>query len=146
MNKSILILFLLIFTMSTLLCPLCGSAQQPSGNKKILPPSSDLPVGMLRDPFWPVGWQPPEFQAGSESDSTRDIGELMKWREASKQIVVTALSNTKNGFVAILKNIGVVCQGDAISVDYNGLTYKWKVTNVTQEGVNIEKIGVFPIK
>lgn len=145
MNKNVLILFLPIFTISVLLCPLCVSAQQPSGNKKTLPPSSDLPAGMLRDPFWPVGWQPPEFNANSESDS-RDIGELMKWREASKKIIVTALSNTKHGFVAILKNIGVVCPGDTISVDYNGLTYKWKITDITQEGINIEEIGVFPMK
>jgi hypothetical protein len=105
----------------------------------------ELPTRLLRDPFWPVGWAPPNFgQIGIEEG---DRNALAKWAEARKQLLVTGLSRGADGkFVAILKGIGVVQEGDTVSVNYGDLTYKWRLRSISSDGIDPERIGAFPRK
>jgi hypothetical protein len=103
----------------------------------------DLALTKLRDPFWPVGWEPPPTEP--VKGKTVQKADLIKWDEARKSIHVTGLSKDSRGkFIAIIKGIGVVEPGDTISVRHSGLVYKWKVSDITTKGIVPEQIGVYP--
>jgi len=100
---------------------------------------------LTRDPFWPVGWEPPRLGRVTTNAPVKDV--LTKWDKARAILQVTGLSKSADGkYFAILKGIGVVEEGDTVSVNYMGLIYKWKITSVTSKGIVPERIGVYPIK
>jgi len=106
--------------------------------------SRELPVHLLRDPFWPIGWAPANF-------GQLDVGEsgeaLTKWEEARRLLQVSGLSrNARGKYVAIIKGVGVVEEGDTVSVTYGDLTYKWRIRAITSRGIEPERIGAFPVK
>ena len=102
-------------------------------------------VTLTRDPFWPIGWEPPRLGRMTTNAPVKDV--LTKWDKARAILQVTGLSKSPDGkYLAILKGIGVVEEGDTVSVNYMGLNYKWKITSVTSKGIVPERIGVFPIK
>lgn len=96
-----------------------------------------------RDPFWPIGWKP--VPAGTVQDVASDVHPKgpIRWDEASKLLEMTALTALPNGqHVAVLKGIGVVEAGDKVSVNYGGLTYRWQVRSITDEGIIPVRLGV----
>ena len=102
---------------------------------------AEVQLSMLRDPFWPVGWTPPNYGRIKSKQADDD---LTKWEMARKHLEITALSaKVGGGFVAIIKNVGVIEEGDPLSVTYEGLVYKWKVTSITGKGIVTERVGVF---
>lgn len=102
-------------------------------------------VTLTRDPFWPVGWEPPQMGPVTGDMPTKSL--LTNWDEARALLQVTGLSKTRDGkYLAILKRIGVVEQGDTVSVNFRGLNYKWKIASVTSKGIVPERIGVYPVK
>jgi hypothetical protein len=122
----------------------CVSLGQTNGPA---PTSSqgEMPMQLLRDPFWPVGWAPANFgQIGVEEGGQEA---LAKWEEARKLLKMSGMSRTADGrYAAILKGIGVVQEGDTVSVNYGDLVYRWRVCAITSSGINTEKIGAFPLK
>jgi hypothetical protein len=99
----------------------------------------------LRDPFWPVNWQPAEF---GRPQGKPQVGPsvALKWAEATKLLQVTALSRSPKGqYIAIVKNVGVVEEGDVISIHYGNAVYKWTVRGITAAGIETEKLGVYPL-
>lgn len=106
---------------------------------------ADAGLMLTRDPFWPVGWKPPVPGKVSANATVKDVP--IKWDEARALLQLTGLSKSPNGnYLAILKGIGVVEEGETVSVNFMGLNYKWKITSVTSKGIVPERMGVFPIK
>lgn len=94
----------------------------------------------LRDPFWPVGWKPPSLGRVAESE---DLAAMSKWRAAERLLKVSGLSRKPDGtYLAILEKAGIVEKGDMVSVKYLGLTYKWRIKDITGEGMLPERISV----
>jgi hypothetical protein len=119
----------------------CGALAQTNA---VAPasPQPELPPYMLRDPFWPPDWFPPGFGQleGRENPDAR-------WEEARKLIVVTGYGrNPQGGVVAIVKGGGVVREGDPVSVNMGSLTYKWRIRSISENGIVLEQVGVFPRK
>ena len=105
-----------------------------------------LSLETLRDPFWPVGWEPPPKVAPTPGVVHQPKSPI-RWDEARKHIRITGLSKTSDGdYFAILKKIGVVEAGDVVAVTLDDLVYRWRVTKITNKGIVPEKIGVFPKK
>lgn len=106
---------------------------------------SNSVLTLTRDPFWPVGWEPPV--PGKVSANTTVENVPTKWDEARALLQLTGLSKSLNGkYLAILKGIGVVEEGETVSVHLKGLNYKWKITSITSKGIVPERMGVYPIK
>jgi len=96
----------------------------------------------LRDPFWPIGWRPPTFDRDRSGDEDRSG--LIRWDEATRLLRVNGLSRkTGGGYVAFLTDIGVIEAGQTVSVQYRGLTYRWRIKRITAEGIVPQRIGVF---
>ena len=125
------------------LCSLASEASGPANAPAAAPP--ELPPQLLRDPFWPVGWAPPNFgQIGTDEDARNA---LARWEEARKLLQVTGLSRGANGkYVAILKGIGVVQEGQTVSVNHGDLTYRWRIASINSRGIVPEKVGASPAK
>ena len=107
-----------------------------------VPPVPDLPLGELRDPFWPVGWVPPKMERVTFKSPALPQ-QPVRWEEVARKLEVSALSQLPDGrHIAVLKNIGLVEAGDTISVNYGGLTYRWEVRAVTAAGIQTKRVGV----
>ena len=123
-----------------------GTAQtadtSPAGTSTTSEVSSTAPEPLVRDPFWPVGWKPEPVSAGAAVGPARNA--VTKWDEARNKIQLSGLSkNVRGDFVAILKGVGIVEAGDVISVQHDGLFYKWKIQDITSKGIVPVREGVF---
>jgi hypothetical protein len=96
----------------------------------------------LRDPFWPVGWRPEAKDPTRKADLSPAVA--MKWAEARKLLQVTGFGRTTGGRrMAIIKGVGVVEEGDVISVHFEGAVYRWAVRSITETEIVTEKIGAY---
>jgi hypothetical protein len=115
-------------------------------------PSSPAPAAaeaagpLPRDPFWPVGWQPPDFGRAKEAEPEKEKSSLIKWTEAAKLLKVRGITRSGKRFFAVVSGMGVVEAGDVITVDLEGLTYRWTVAEITEKGLAPRKLDVFPTK
>lgn len=140
MNKIIYILAI-VMLFSGNVCSAEEKTAEPENNDK----PAQLPDHMLRDPFWPIGWQPKGF--GTDPKDTKKLEKLKKWELAIKEIEITGISRgPKGNYFALIKDHGVVEKGDMLSVDYGGLTYTWLIKDVTKRGIKPVKVRVGPAR
>jgi len=101
--------------------------------------------GTARDPFWPVGWSPPivEDEPGTPE---KPKALPVQWEEAAKQLTVTGIFRKGKRHLAMLKGVGVVEEGDIITVQYKELVYRWRVTSITPAGIVPKKLDASPLK
>jgi hypothetical protein len=100
----------------------------------------------FRDPFWPVGWEPDVYGLAGRSGS-RNAGGIRLWQDAMRRVDITGLIRTADGaYLANVRGVGVVEVGDIIWVDYDGMTYKWRVRAITERGIVPERVGVSPMR
>ena len=117
-----------------------GDAPEP------LAAGTNAALTLTRDPFWPVDWEPPQLgKVSTNRPATNTV--LTEWDKARASLQVTGLSKGKDGkYLAVLKGIGVVEEGDTVSVNLVGLNYRWKIVSITVNGIVPERVGVYPIK
>lgn len=100
----------------------------------------------LRDPFWPVGWYPENWgQDEEELEKQQRAAAMMEegaaWSEAVKQLNISGVSRKGREFVAII-NTKVRKPGDYVTLDYEGLIYRWRVSRITGDGnIRFERIS-----
>lgn len=104
------------------------------------------PLDQLRDPFWPIGWTPPPVDAAaaaaSDDSANRPKGPI-RWEEATKHLTVRGLTELPNGkFVASIAGVGVVEEGDRITLEFEGLNYHWRVQSISRAGIVPKRLGV----
>ena len=105
----------------------------------------------LRDPFWPVGWEPPS-DAPVDTSTGRRLppkpvkSPEQKWKEAAKELKVTGIVKqpSTGKYMAMVSGFGIVEEGDIIWVKRGGLKYRWQVEKVTEEGLIQKKIDALP--
>ncbi len=145
-NKALLS----IITAAIVLLPMLGMTAeekkpQRAKAKAVARKTTRLPDHMLRDPFWPIGEQPAGW--GQEEDEKNEIDGIKEWDVALKKIKLSGISKDSNGnYFAGIRGHGVVEKGDVISVDYGGLTYSWRIKDVTKRGIVPVKLNVAPTK
>ncbi len=101
----------------------------------------EFPFEMLRDPFWPVGYYPPDWQS---ADMNEDVSALpgSNWDVPTKLIRVTGTSRMGNQTAAII-NGEVKSIGDLVEIRYEGQVYQWTLKDVKPSGkVSLERHGV----
>jgi hypothetical protein len=115
-----------------------------SAEQKQTVETNNVPVNIdimtLRDPFWPSGWRPPNF---GKKKTAAEITSPIKWHEAASLLRIAGLTKKPNGnYIAIIKGYGLIEKGDTLTVNYQGLIYTWKITNITSKGIERKKISV----
>lgn len=100
----------------------------------------------LRDPFWPVAWQPAAFGTANPN-LDRDQGGIRKWHDAIRRVNISGLIRAADGsYLANVPGVGVVEVGDLIWVEYEDMVYKWRVRAITEKGIVPERLSVSPAR
>ncbi len=103
-------------------------------------PVAEVNIMKLRDPFWPSGWRPPNLE---KKKSAAEITSPIKWDEAASLLRIAGLTKKAGGdYIAIIKGYGIIEKGDILAVNYQGLIYKWKITEITAEGIKRKRLSV----
>lgn len=91
----------------------------------------------LRDPFWPVGYQPPRSLFPGDADPLQE--EVEEWPE----LRVRGRSRAPDGTVlALVAGVGIVRAGDVVSVEQRGLWFHFRITHLDQQTIRFIRLGV----
>jgi hypothetical protein len=126
-----------------------GQDQEPPAPPQPLaatPAQSPQPLeDLYRDPFWPVGWRPPEADSPSEGESPAEEETPIKWDEALDKLRVIGISETLDGtYLAVIKGIGLVEAGETVAIEHDGLVYRWRIRRISKRGIAPEQLDVTP--
>lgn len=111
----------------------------------------------MRDPFWPVGYEPPKKAKPAETVSSKQeepapqvVSEVEvvpekplrpQWDEALRQVSVKGIMGIGGGKYVAVVNDQVVHENDLVTVSYQGLKYVWKVSRISSDGVKFQKVS-----
>ena len=95
---------------------------------------------LLRDPFWPVGFFPQDWQQKSSVQSASDVAGS-GWKSAFAKLRVSGTSRLGDRTAAIvngeLKNIG-----EQVEVSYEGRIYQWEIVGIDATGqIQVKRLG-----
>ncbi|MEI7437956.1 MAG: hypothetical protein WCL16_14215 [bacterium] len=121
----------------------------------VLPVARDVTndtAAAWRNPFWPVGYLPPPDPARAAApDLTAAIAAPQsRWQQARKQLMIQGLTRSQapgDGhphYLAVI-NGRMVETGDRVSVELDGVRYRWLVQSITAQGVNLEKVDALVV-
>lgn len=102
-----------------------------------------------RDPFWPVGYVPPPPTPTVDLEAERRRLEAERQRqEMAKRIewpslTLTGITHAGNqNFIAVIEGIGLVEQGDIVSIHKGDLIYQWRINQIKANGITSTRLGV----
>ena len=99
--------------------------------------------GVLRDPFWPIGFIPEGAVIdGARASKNEPVGGTPQWADAMKQLHLSGIMKTgQEGYVAIV-NGQAVSEGDTISVLFSGRNYTWTIRAISPKNVDFAQLSV----
>lgn len=103
----------------------------------------------LRDPFWPVGYEPPPPEPEIPED---EIAQARRQQEIEQKIEWPALhlkgitQSGANRFMAIIQDIGLVEEGQTISLRRGDMLYAWLIEEVSNKGVMFTRLEARPYR
>jgi hypothetical protein len=111
-----------------------GSGEEGAAAKKTAGTDIALsgPDAPLRDPFWPVGYQPKTAAAQLSKEPARvaaGAGEI-DWNAAMEKISIQGVSTRAgNDFYAVI-NGEVKSEGETVSVEIGTISYTWMIDDI----------------
>lgn len=115
-------------------------------------------VNRRRDPFWPVGYVPkkrvtqPQGGGGMQKGSAvvevaPEPVRLPAWDEARKRLDIRGISLIHEKNSRTPKYLAMIAgklfeTGNMVSVKYDDRLYRWRVKDITTEGVSLQKVDV----
>lgn len=93
----------------------------------------------LRDPFWPVGYNPLPEEEKIEQTKIADLKARINWPALPLRGVTHAGGKR---FIAIIDGIGLVEAGDIVVIEQDGLIYRWIIDKVSADGINSTRLDV----
>lgn len=98
---------------------------------------------LLRDPFWPVGFFPPDWNRPAVvDDARRPDAEETGWSVATAKIRVSGTSQMA-GRTAAIVNGELKLPGDRIEVKHEGRIYGWRISSMETDGrIQLRRDGV----
>jgi len=93
----------------------------------------------LRDPFWPLGYQPVTESEQMERTKIADLKTRINWPTLPLRGVTHAGGKK---FIAVIKRVGLVEAGDVVTIREGALTYRWRIDNVSSEGIVSTRLDV----
>ena len=95
-----------------------------------------------RDPFWPVGHVPAapvaEDAAATEAEAAEAARRALVW----PRLPVRGRSQAPDGsYRVLIDGVGVVAEGDVVSIPSRGLWFQWRIERIDERGVKSVRIG-----
>jgi hypothetical protein len=96
---------------------------------------------LLRDPFWPVDYFPPNWKSKSDVQGSSDLGSS-GWDAAKLKLKISGTSGL-GGRTAAIINGELKSEGDTLEVQHEGRTYQWKIVGIDAAGqIQLKKFGI----
>lgn len=96
----------------------------------------------LRDPFWPVGYFPENWQKNTPENDKPTPTFGSDWDMPTSMIRVTGTSRLGDKGVAII-NGDLKEVGDFVEISYSGRIYQWKLKKINARGmIQLDRVGV----
>lgn len=96
---------------------------------------------LLRDPFWPVGFYPPNWQRKMESQSGADLGGS-DWKAAAAKLQISGTSRLGDRTAAVI-NGALKSEGEKVEALHEGKVYQWEIVGIDAAGqIQLKKIGI----
>lgn len=125
----------IIMAVAVLAAPLLShAADEAADAKKAEDKAKAEAEKVLRDPFWPVNYVPPDPDAASK------IRDLSKAPERWPKLELQGVSKTPTGHVALLKGIGLVSAGETLRLKRGQRIYTFKINAVTKNGISAKRV------
>lgn len=97
---------------------------------------------LLRDPFWPIGFFPPNWQRKADVQGQVDQNDAGGWMAASAGLRVSGTSRLGDRTAAVI-NGELKSVGEKIEVLHNGKMYQWEIIGIGAGGqIQLKKIGI----
>jgi hypothetical protein len=117
-----------------------ASTAAPSVLKKEMPEKWEQE--QLRDPFWPIGFFPPNWQRKPDPRGSLDAGDAGGWTAASAKLRISGTSQLGDRTVAII-NGELKSVGEQVDVLYEGKRYQWEIIGIGANGqIQLKKMGI----
>jgi len=88
---------------------------------------------VLRDPFWPIGFFPPDWNRPAADAGRRPEADEAGWSAAAKKIRISGTSQMA-GRTAAIVNGDLKLPGDRIEVTHESRTYSWAISGIEADG------------
>lgn len=118
-------------------CGLFNARSEPASGTNA-PPSRGTEG--LRDPFWPVGYEP-KSDVAAPSVPVVVATAKVNW---PKLTVKGITRDAQGSYQALLDPVGIVKPGQDIKVIRGGVVYTWHITDIDATGIKHRKTGVRP--
>ena len=93
---------------------------------------------VLRDPFWPIGYEPPRRGDTDVMEDDRVAVEV-EWPD----MPVIGQSRAPDGtYRVLIRGVGVVSVGETVSVEHEGHWFHWRITAIDGRRVRSVRLGV----
>jgi Neuraminidase (sialidase) len=97
---------------------------------------------LLRDPFWPVGYFPPDWQKKTVFQSETTDLDGSGWKAAASKIQISGTSRL-GGRAAAIINGELKSTGEQVEILHEGKTYQWQIVEMDAEGrIQLKKLGI----
>jgi hypothetical protein len=97
---------------------------------------------LLRDPFWAIGFFPPNWQRKVNTQSQLGAGDASGWTAASAGLKISGTSRLGDRTAAII-NGEMKSVGEQVEVLHEGKTYQWEIIGISANGqIQLKKIGI----
>jgi hypothetical protein len=118
-----------LFT-ALIFCSICSFAVETN----VVDDISEYGWELLRDPFSPIGYVPPKKVVPTlSSDHSND---QVNW----PKLDVTAITKDSDGeYIVFLKGHGMAEKGDIVSVNKDGYSFEYEITEITKKGFKYKK-------
>ena len=111
-------------------------------------PLDDTTTRAQRDPFWPIGYEPPPPESAS-TNVTREAARLPEdWDSARKNLKWGGSGVKKRKFYALFQGEGgtqVVEVGDVVSISDAIYVYKFRVNSINRYAIDVTPLAADPI-
>ncbi len=105
-----------------------------------------------RDPFWPVGYTPPEPEAevadvphtpSTPDDDAPPVIEKdeTEWPRLRVRGITTTLDG---GYIAMIDGFGIAETGQIIQITERNIIFRWEVVEITKRGLDTRRIDARP--
>lgn len=110
-------------------------------------PPDDTATRAQRDPFWPIGYEPPPPESAS-TNVTREAARLpADWDSARKNLKWGGSGVKKGKYYALFQGEGgteVVEVGDVVSVSDEIYVYKFRVNSINRHAIDVTPLAADP--
>ncbi len=102
---------------------------------------------ILRDPFWPVGYEPapPEPEITPEAAAKIKVEQVTQSKTRWPALMLKGITRAgRKRYMALVAGVGLVETGQVISLKKDDMLYTWKIDEVSAKGVRFSRIEARP--